>query len=408
VSLANSDVLATPPISSADFAERLERIRSAMRERGYEACVVASAREHAVRYLGVYDAEMPSRPYGFPQIAIVLLPLEAEPVVFFRTFGFLETRIRAASLVDDVRIVEGTELDTLDALATELVHLGLADGSICLAGGELDWALAPLLAERLSQATLITDAAWLHALRVVKEPAEVELIRRSQLIADIGLAAAVRFLEPGQSDFSVYAAALAAMIAAGADENSFGLIGVAAGPDTELAEPLHGITYGRDDVVVYEALPFYRMYNTELMGAVALGGVSNEQKDASAVCDETLNTLELLLGPGRSTAELAAHCAEHLQAYGGPTHEPGHFLGLDNYEGPGLANDTILQPRMVLTLHPNVVVPHGPKAISHGVYLVTEDGADNLSSLPRRPLYRRADADELDAAIARRRQELRL
>jgi Xaa-Pro aminopeptidase len=373
-----------------------------------DACIVASAREHAVRYLGVYDAEMPSRPYGFPQLAVVLLPLEGEPVVFFRTFTFLETRIRAASLVDDVRIVEGSELEAIDALAAEVQRLGLSSGRLDLAGGELDWALAPLLAERLPQAGIVIDDQWLAALRVVKEREEIELVRRSQFVSDVGLVAAIRAAEPGSTDFGVYAAALGSMIAAGGDENSFALIGLAGGADAELAEPLHGAVYGQDDIVVFESLPFFRMYNTELMGAIALGTVAAEQQRLSELCLDTLLELEDRLRPGVTTAELAELCRQRLAPHNGPTHEPGHFLGLDNYEGPSLSQGTVLQTGMVLTLHPNVVVPWGPKAISHGVYLITETGAESLSSLPLRPLYRRADIQELDACTAARRTELAL
>ena len=97
-------------------------------------------REHGVRYLGFYDPEHPSRPFGLPNIAAVLLPLEGAPILFASGADFLEHRIRAASLIEEVRMIDGPVQGTIDAALDEVGGRGRR---LAIAGRELEWAVRP-------------------------------------------------------------------------------------------------------------------------------------------------------------------------------------------------------------------------------------------------------------------------
>ena len=79
-------------------------------------------------------------------------------------------------------------------------------------------------------------------------------------------------------------------------------------------------------------------------------------------------------------ASLSAFRARGFDAF---THASGHFMGLDNYEGPSLHSpDTILEKGMVFSFHPNLVIPGQVKEEICGILLVTDKGVENLSKYP--------------------------
>jgi len=63
-------------------------------------------------------------------------------------------------------------------------------------------------------------------------------------------------------------------------------------------------------------------------------------------------------------------------------------MGLDNYEGPSWRSpEVVLEPGMVFSFHPNVVIPFRVKEEICGILLVTDKGVENLSKYPRRGLH---------------------
>ena len=111
----------------------------------------------------------------------------------------------------------------------------------------------------------------LTRLRIVKEEEEIELMRRSAAIGDQAMAEVEHHVAEGVTDFELYARGQSTMIAAGGEEDTFVLMGIGPNQNAMLMELLNGRKLRRGDVVVYETLPFYRLYNTELAVTFSLG-----------------------------------------------------------------------------------------------------------------------------------------
>ncbi len=381
-----AETFAAPPISREGFAQRLSRIRTEMRGSGLSYLLVTSVMNHAVRYLGFFDPDFQGRASGSPQLAAVLLPLEEEPILFLQTFtsaNYLLPRARAASLIGDVRLVPGNGDRLLEVVVKELQADKLRTAKIGIAGGEIDWAVQMFLSRALPEATIQNANASLDRLRIVKDEEEVALLRCSAAIGDAAMRAVKKAVRPGQTDYEIYRVAESEMRRLGADEDTFVLLGIGPNQNPMLMESLNSRKINGGNVVVFEVLPYYRHYNTELAVTFSVGTVSARQKKAAAACEAAYRAGVEKIRPGRPTHEVVDAALDVFRAAGFDsfTHGSGHFIGLDNYEGPPLRDpELILEPGMVFSFHPNVVIPGEVKEEISGNLLVTPKGFENLSA----------------------------
>ena len=172
------------------------------------------------------------------------------------------------------------------------------------------------------------------------------------------------------------------MLRSGADEDTQVLMGIGPNANTMLMEALNGRRLKRGDVLVYETLPYYRLYNTEVAATYSLGKPSDAQKNAAEACAAAYAAGLAEIKPGAHSAKVVDSSLKAFREYGWKsyTHTPGHFVGLDNYEGPPLRDpELLLQPGMVLSFHPNVVSAGKVKETISGMLLVTDTGVESIS-----------------------------
>lgn len=119
----------------------------------------------------------------------------------------------------------------------------------------------------------------LSELRLVKSPEEIECIRDSVRVAEVGLRAAVGAVKPGVTESQVAAAAEYAMRQEGATD--FYRSYVASGPRTSIA---HGIPTLRmlqpGDLVMIDLHPVVGGYSADVGRTVCVGKPSDEQQSA--------------------------------------------------------------------------------------------------------------------------------
>ncbi len=279
----------------------------------------------------------------------------------------------------DVQIVER---DFLPGLAKRLGEL--ADGSV---GFESDHLTVSRHADLLSAGVdLVPVAAVPLALRAVKEPGELDAIRHAAQVVDRVLA---RFAEGqfiGMKEAEVAWWIVNAIHGEGADDVSFPPI-VGSGPNAALPHHHPGDRkLGAGETVVVDLGAKVDGYCSDCTRTFATGDLPDELRGAYEVCRRAQQAALDELRPGADTQALDTIARMEIEAAGHEVlHGLGHGVGLDVHELPVLRQTAAgpLTAGNVVTIEPGVYVAGSGGVRIEDLVVVTEDGADVLSTFTK-------------------------
>lgn len=236
----------------------------------------------------------------------------------------------------------------------------------------------------------------LMAARLIKSPAEVEMMRLANELACHGYAAAREVMIPGLKDAEVSAAVEARIYGRGVGYKGLrrarGFCYALSGPNAAMGEYPYFVssprTLARGDVVLVELDTFADGYFSDLSRTMCVGEPDSRSQHVWAVVNEALETMLAAIKPGVPVRELNRLAWEVVRKHGYPegfVHHAGHGIGLQFHEPPILhpASDELLSEWMVISLEPHCYIPGwGGVRIEENV-LVTHDGCELLSIYPR-------------------------
>jgi len=265
--------------------------------------------------------------------------------------------------------------------------------------------VAGALRERIATFQLHDLTPLLTEMRLRKRAGEVGLMREAIGATIAGMRAAAAAVVPGASEGALEGAAFAAIRRHGAEGWSFppivgsGRAGCILHYDANLGTLAHG------ELVVVDIGARYGYYCGDLTRTFPVAGRFTERQRLlyeAVLAAYDAAVAELRPGSTIAAARKAAFAAFEgcgLQGDDGRSlgqffiHGLGHFLGLEAHdvggEGPSLA------PGMIVTVEPGIYLhDEGVGLRVEDDYLITEDGAENLSAaLPR-------DADAVEAMVS--------
>jgi Xaa-Pro aminopeptidase len=299
--------------------------------------------------------------------------------LFFTDFRYMT---QAAEQVAGFDVRRG-ERDLLGDVAEAVSgRVGFEDASLSVRKFE---RLRGLVGER---AELVAAGDLVEKLRRVKEPAEVDAIRAAAALADEALSGVLERGLIGRSEHEVAVDLEHTMRVLGAEEPSFPSI-VAQGAHGALphAEPRRE-EIARGVLVTIDWGAKVDGYCSDCTRTYATGEVDEE---AAAGYELVRSVQEKSLGAvragesgkdvdalGRAEIEAAGH-GEH---YG---HGLGHGVGLEVHEAPTMSprsGDTLAAGNIV-SVEPGVYVPDRFGVRIEDLVVVTDDGCDILTSLPK-------------------------
>ena len=237
---------------------------------------------------------------------------------------------------------------------------------------------------KVLKAALKSTTGLVERLRMIKEPAELECIRRAVRLGSSLFETAVKAIRPGVSEASVAAELEYAARRAGAERMSFESI-VAGGPHSALphwrasSQPIPNTGF-----VVLDFGVILSGYCSDMTRTVWVGKPDRAARELyHAVLEAQMAGLEAVR-PGKTTGEVDHATRRVLQRAKLAryfTHSTGHGVGLEIHEAPRLARGQteILRPGMVVTIEPGAYIPGKGGVRIEDMVAVTESGHQVLT-----------------------------
>ena len=235
----------------------------------------------------------------------------------------------------------------------------------------------------------------LHALRAHKEPAEIELLRRSSEIAAEGIAEAMRASRPGLYEFQLAAVARYVVSLRGAGPDAYGAIVGAGKNGCVLHYMKNDAPLAGGQLVVMDYAPTVHGYASDVTRTFPSDGTfTTEQRKLVQDVYEVQQALIAEVKPGASLGKLSQLCSELLRKKGYRSdHGPCHHVGLAVHD-PSVDE---LEAGMVITVEPGAYLrEQGMGCRIEDTILVTDTGCEVLSrGVPSTP-------DEIEAFLRAR------
>ena len=225
-------------------------------------------------------------------------------------------------------------------------------------------------------------------LRMRKDAAEIEALRRAGSAIDRVHARMAEWLRPGRTEAEVGADIAAAIVAEGHATADFVIVG--SGPNG--ASPHHDVSdrvIEHGDVVVIDiGGPLAEGYNSDSTRTYAIGEPRDtDVAETYAVLQRAQQAAVQAVRPGISAQEVDAAAREIIADAGFGEffiHRTGHGIGLDVHEEPYIVggNDLPLEPGMAFSVEPGIYQPDRWGARIEDIVVVTADGAESLNNRP--------------------------
>jgi Xaa-Pro dipeptidase len=239
------------------------------------------------------------------------------------------------------------------------------------------------------QAQFIAASEKLAALRIHKEPEEIEQMRKAVDLAQRALVATLPSIRPGVTENEIANELTLQLLHHGLGSGAVFTPIVSGGPNS--ANP-HAMPSDRQlaigDLLVIDWGANVNGYVSDLTRTFAIGRVDPEFEKIAGVVKQANAAGRTAGRPGipAGRVDQAARAVILEAGYGAYfTHRTGHGIGIEGHEDPYMfgENNLLLAPGMAYTVEPGIYLPgRGGVRIEDDV-VVTESGSETLSNLPR-------------------------
>lgn len=376
------------PFGDAEYDARLTAARLRMAAEGLDALVLFA--QESLYYLFGYDGGG----YVFFQCAV--LHAEDRPTTLLCRRPDV-AQARDISRIEEIRVwLNAEDADPARDLVDVLIEGGLAGARV---GIETDsHSLTGFNCRAVFDAAdgvveLVEASDIVRGLRVVKSPAELDLMRRAAGLADEAVTAIREAAGAGVLDSALTAAAMKAMLDGGGDMPPAGPL-VNSGSRAVYGRGVGGARGLSDsDLIMVELAGTYRRYNACIERCVTVGPVSDTQTGMHALVRDTLEEMLEAFRPGESLGRVDEIHRARLDAAGyaevryaacgyslGATYRPS-WMDVPPMIYAG--NPLELRPGMVF--FPHVMLGDTRRGLAMGLgetVVVTDGHPETLSRLP--------------------------
>ena len=349
--------------------QRVEKLRRLMAEKNVDAALVTD--ESNVRYYTGFT--------GDESMALI----DGDHCVFLTDFRYTE---QAEGECPGFTVMEpeaAVPFATVDKLCREwgVKRLWVEEENI-------SWSRYNKMSAAMDGIELVPNDGAVKSVRVVKEPGEIDAIRKAQEIAELGFDYMLDFIEPGMTEREVALELEFFTRREGSEGMSFPSI-IAAGPHGAMPHAQLSDQVIRDgDMIVMDFGCIYGGYHSDMTRTIVAGKATDEMK---AVYDIVLKAQQTALdglrdGIGEVAGDKLARDIIDRAGYGKQFgHGLGHGVGLEMHEEPRLAPlaKGVIREGMVVTVEPGIYLPGKFGVRIEDFVLVKKDGIENLTKAPK-------------------------
>ncbi|HET6816861.1 MAG TPA: Xaa-Pro peptidase family protein [Mycobacteriales bacterium] len=273
-------------------------------------------------------------------------------------------------------------------VAVDLVRRAVADGvsTLAIERRHVTLTTADRFTEAAGDVEFVDLADAIEKLRIAKDDAELQALRRACAVTDEVFTAVLERLNPGVTERDISWALSEEMNLRGASP-AFPSI-VAFGSNS--ARPHHqpsDRTLERGDLVKLDFGALVEGYHADMTRTVVAGVAADWQRDLHELVRKTQEEARAQVRPGALPADLDAHARGLIQDSGHEVaHGLGHGVGLEIHEAPFLVDkspaDTLVE-RVPVTVEPGIYLPGRGGVRIEDTVVVTADGAESLTRSPR-------------------------
>lgn len=317
---------------------------------------------------------------GYRGSGYLLIPVDGLSTLYVSPLNFELAEESIPGEVQLVKLEQGSDITKVFGLIPENIRSRMGFDSL-----EAEDYLK-LSSQITGTLTPIKQHIW--RLRMVKDEAEIEKVRRACEISSRCMELASELLGEGVAESEIKSEILKEMISLGGEGPAFDPI-VASGPNS--SKP-HGSyrdrILERGDVVLIDLGVIYEGYCSDITRTFYLG--PEPEREVSGAHEAVLEAKQraeenLRIGAKASEVYLAAYDRLESLGYGEHfLHALGHGVGIEIHEPPRLFRDSedLLIEGMILTIEPGLYFPKRFGIRVEDTILVRRDGVERLTSAP--------------------------
>lgn len=384
-------------ISWNEYRRRLEKLRSHMREKEFDAYLITNG--VSIFYFSHFYHMVTERP------AALLIEPDGDPVFMGPLLEADHLRMQTPLIGDCYTYLDYPgEKHPMERFKEWIEELGYGMSKIGTdnpagASGTMGY-VGPKLNELLEDAEFIQDGQYLWDIREIKSREELDLIRESAKWGNLAHSYLQEYTRPGVYDMEVRLMAMLEATSAmkrslGSEYESIKGVAVSAGFRGQIgiksAIP-HSIDLNKvikeGDVLVTGAGADIGGYGSELERTMIVGKPTSKMEKMFKVMCKAQEAAADALKPGNTCSDVDKASNRVIKDAGYwnlVKHHTGHGIGLLGHEPPYLdqGNDKILEPGMVVSIEPGIYELNYGGFRHSDTLIITEDGCEWVTYYPR-------------------------